>query len=288
MSSKITTPQATASQIAGQITGQTAILLMLADPVAHIRGSALINARFAELGLDAAIVPLQVAPADLGRMIDAVRHMRNVAGLGITIPHKIAVIANLDDVTLAAKRAGAVNFVRRDADGRLTGTNTDGAGFLAGLRGQHVEVAGQSAVLAGAGGVARAIAFALADAGLGKLRILNRDHGKAAALARDVQDAVPDCEVLAITADDPLPVCDLLINGTALGMKAGEPLPVPPGWLRPDMTVAEVVISPARTALLAAAQACGCRIVSGAEMLRPQPDMVADFLGLKTSGSGAS
>lgn len=266
-----------------KITGRTSILMMLADPVAHIRGSALINARFAELGLDAAIVPLHVAPEDLPTMVATLRNMQNLAGLGVTIPHKISVIPQMDSMTMAAQRAGAVNFVRREADGRLIGTNTDGAGFMAGLVRADVAVEGKSAVLAGAGGVARAIAFALADGGLRKLSILNRDHAKAEALAAEVAAAVPSCDSQAIRPSSPDPVADLAVNGTSLGMAEGDPLPLPGSWLHAGMVVAEVVIAPARTALLQAAEARGCRTVEGAEMLRSQPDMVTEFLGLRAS-----
>ena len=93
------------------ITGKTAILLMLADPVSHIRGSALINSSFKEMNLDAVISPIHVLPEDLPFCLDAIRRMRNVAGLGITIPHKISVYSLVDEVTEAAQRMGAVNFV---------------------------------------------------------------------------------------------------------------------------------------------------------------------------------
>ena len=88
----------------GPVTGKTAVLLMLADPVSHIRGTSLINDSFAALGLDAVIVPLHVAPADLDGVLRAVRLMHNVAGLGITIPHKVAACPLIDGLTPVAAR----------------------------------------------------------------------------------------------------------------------------------------------------------------------------------------
>jgi hypothetical protein len=123
----------TDSLVPKQITGKTKIMFILGDPVAHIRGTALFNEHFLRSGLDAASSPLQVAPADLGTIVGAIRKMRNVAGFGVTLPHKIEVLRHLDATTERAAQVGAVNFVRRSADGQLTGDNVDGIGFAAGL-----------------------------------------------------------------------------------------------------------------------------------------------------------
>ncbi|MDQ2067947.1 shikimate dehydrogenase [Xinfangfangia sp. CPCC 101601] len=265
------------------LTGKTSLMLMLADPVAHIRGSALINDRFAALGHDAVIAPLHVTPSDLPALVAAVRLMQNVAGLGVTIPHKISVMPHLDAVTEAAQRVGAVNFVRRDPDGRLIGTNTDGAGFVAGLNAAGIAISNQTAVMAGAGGVARAIAFSLAEAGLRELRILNRDYDKASALAQAVHAAFPTCAASAIKSEDSPQTPDLAINATSLGMAEGDALPMPISWLAAKTAAVEVVVNPAQTAFLIAAEALGCRTLEGAAMLRPQPDLVAEFFGLPLS-----
>lgn len=261
------------------ITGQTAVMLMLADPVSHIRGTALINDSFAALGLDATILPVHVLPADLDAVLKAVRLMRNVAGLGITIPHKIAALSLVDELTPIARSMGATNFIRRNVDGSLTGTNTDGAGFLAGLRANGFDPAGRRVLLAGTGGVGRAIAFALATAGAARIDLLNRDPAKAHALADALRLSVPACRIAMADADS-LPQSDLLVNATSLGMKAGDPLPLDIAALTPATTVAEVVVQPAMTPLLLHAAARGCRTVGGAEMLKPQPKLVAEFFGL--------
>lgn len=263
----------------GPITGKTAVMLMLADPVSHIRGTALINDSFAALGLDAVILPIHVAPADLDGMLKAVRRMRNVAGLGITIPHKVAAWSLVDDLTPVARRMGATNFVRRNADGTLTGTNTDGAGFLGGLRANGFDPAGRQALLCGTGGVGRAIAFALAEAGVAGLDLMNRDRAKAEALAAELRSAVPGCRVAMADAGS-VARADLVVNGTSLGMKPDELLPLDLTGLEDRTTVAEVIVQPAMTRLLAEAAARGCPVIGGAEMLKPQPALVAEFFGL--------
>jgi shikimate dehydrogenase len=265
--------------VTGPVTGKTAVMLMLADPVSHIRGTSLINESFAALGLDAVIVPLHVAPADLDGVLRAVRLMHNVAGLGITIPHKVAACPLIDGLTPVAARMGATNFVRRNADGTLTGTNTDGAGFLAGLRANGFDPAGRRALLAGTGGVGRAIAFALAEAGVAVLEMTNRDRAKAAALAEELRALFPDCAV-RLADGGSVARADLLVNGTSLGIKPDDPLPIDLTGLAAQTTVAEVVVQPAMTLLLVEAAARGCPVIGGAEMLAPQPRLVAEFFGL--------
>ncbi|WP_142781831.1 shikimate dehydrogenase [Agrobacterium sp. T29] len=264
------------------ITGKTAMLLMLADPVDHIRGTVLINESFDALGLDAAIVPIHLRPDDLAACLTGIRLMRNVAGLGITIPHKIAVLPLLDEIEPVARRIGAVNFVRRHADGTLSGTNTDGAGFVAGLLANGFSIAGKRAMVVGTGGVGRAIAFALADAGIAQLRLANRDRPKAEALAAEIADAVPGC---ILSLEDPQTAdaaggLDLLVNATSLGTAPNDRLPIRLDGLSGGTTVAEVVVNPSITPLLAIASERGCTFIPGAEMLKPQPRLVAEFFGL--------
>ncbi len=261
------------------ITGKTAMLLMLADPVSHIRGTVLINDSFAALGLDAAIVPIHVRPANFDAVLRAVRLMENVAGLGITIPHKVATCALVDDLTPMARRMGATNFVRRNPDGSLTGTNTDGAGFISGLLANGFDPVGKRALLVGTGGVGRAIAFALAEAGVAELALMNRDPAKAEALADALQATHPGLRVSLADAGS-LAQADLLVNGTSLGMKPDDPLPLGLNGLTSRTTVAEVVVQPAMTRLLQDAAAIGCPVIGGAEMLKPQPKLVAAFFGL--------
>ncbi|MFI5018974.1 MAG: shikimate dehydrogenase family protein, partial [Dongiales bacterium] len=204
-----------------QITGKTKIMFILGDPVAHIRGTALFNEHFARNGIDAASSPLQVAPADLGTIVGAIRKLRNVAGFGVTLPHKIEVLRHLDATTERAAQVGAVNFVRRSPDGQLTGDNVDGIGFVAGLARNGIAVKGQRVQQIGAGGAGRAIAFALAEAGAGEILLANRSLEKARLLAEAVQAAFPHCRCAAGPAD--VARADLVANTTSVGMHDGDP-----------------------------------------------------------------
>jgi shikimate dehydrogenase len=261
-----------------RITGRTRILFILADPVAHVMGSAYFNDWFSAHGVDAAVSPLHVAPDDLGSVVNAIRRMRNVAGFGVTIPHKIAVRGFLDEVSGRGALIGAVNFVRRDEDGRLSGDNIDGVGFLAGLARSGVAVAGKRVLQLGAGGAGRAIAFALAGAGAARLTIANRSQDKAAALASSVRAAVPACQCMAGDADPR--GADLVVNTTSVGLRSDQSPLADPSVLHPGTTVADIIMAPETTRLLTDALARGCRVVRGRDMLEGQIALCARFMRL--------
>lgn len=262
-----------------RITGKTKVFLLLADPVAHVVGTAVINAHFERAGIDFAASPAHVTPADLPTMLAAARVMRNLVGLGITIPHKIAILPLLDEVLPRGRAVGAVNFVRRAPDGRLVGDNIDGVGFVAGLARHGFDVAGRRVLQAGAGGVGRAIAFAVAEAGAAELVLVNRDPAKAEALAAAVTAAFPGCRARA-EAEGDASAADIVVNATALGMKAGDPLPLDLTGISAQAVVAEVVMTPVETPILAEASRHGCATVPGRAMLDEQMVLLQAFLGL--------
>lgn len=264
-----------------RITGRTRIMFILAHAVDHIVGSDVLNKAFEADSLDIAVSPLSVAPEDLPAMIAMIRKLDNVVGFGVTIPHKTVVARHLDAVTSQAEAIGAVNFVRRDADGRLTGHNIDGEGFIAGLRRHDVEPQGMRVLQVGAGGVGKAIAHALASEGVRSIDLVNRDHARAEQLAQAVGNRFPNVLITtwADMSDMPDRAFDLTVNATALGMRKNDPLPVPASFVNQGTAVAEVVMRPPVTPLLELAAAKGCRTIPGAAMMEPQPALVARFLG---------
>jgi len=268
-----------AESVAIPVTGRTKIMFILADPVAHVRGSALFHEHFRRNGLDAVIAPLHVRPEDLGPVVAAIRKMRNVAGFGVTIPHKIEILNHVDSRSERAGRVGAVNFVRRETDGALAGENVDGLGFVAGLKRNGIEPAGLKVLQVGAGGAGRAIAFALAEAGVSEIALANRSIEKARALAAAVQAAYPRCRCRSAAAEA-TEETRLVVNATSLGMHEGDALPADLARLPPAAAVADVVMMPETTALLAEAAQRGCRIVRGREMLMDQLRLASEFLRL--------
>lgn len=269
-----------------RITGKTRVMFILADPVAHVIGTDVLNRSFDAMGLDIACAPLHVAPEHLDGVMQTLRTVKNVAGFGCTIPHKTAALGLMDHLTPAARSVGAVNFVRRNTDGSLTGHNIDGAGFMAGLAAAGHGVAGKRVLQIGAGGVGKAIAFALAEAGARELVVANRSTAKAQQLASAVVAAVPECRLHGCDpARMPAPRgFDLIVNCTSLGMKPDDPLPFDPEGLGPGQIVAEVVMTPAMTPVMARAAAQGCAVVPGLAMMEPQPGLLAEFLGVIARG----
>ncbi|MNZ94553.1 Shikimate dehydrogenase [compost metagenome] len=152
----------------------------------------------------------------------------------------------------------------------------DGEGFVSGLRSQGLDPAGRSVYLAGAGGAASAIAFALAGAGVSRLTIANRTADKARQLIDRIARQYPAL-TLAVGSENPAGH-DMVVNGTSLGLRPGDALPLDVGLLEPQQIVAEIIMQPAETSLLLAAQARGCRIHLGAPMLTSQIALMAAFM----------
>jgi len=259
-----------------EITGTSKIMFVLADPVDHVRASAVLNAYFAESGEDLATSPLAVRPRDLGTVVDAIRCMGNVVGFGVTIPHKVAIMPLLNEVTNRARMIGAVNFVRRSRDGWLVGDNLDAPGFLAGVDAHGCSVEGKRVLQLGAGGAGRATAMAIAEAGAAELRISNRDEARGHALADAVQALFPATRVSAGPA--PPEDFDLIVNTTPLGMKPGDAVPAEIGGIASSTVVYDIIVNPPVTKLMDAACARGAVTIGGKAMLDAQMALVATFI----------
>lgn len=260
------------------ISGSTRLFVIVGDPIAQVGSPRLFNALFAERGVDAVLVPLHVSPADLPGVLDACRRMRNLDGVVVTVPHKIAVCPLLDAIGDAGTRIGAVNAVRREADGRLVGDNFDGAGCVRGLAAAGHRIAGRRALVVGAGGAGAAVAHALADAGAGPLTIFDTDGDRAATLAARVAAARPAARA-EVGPPDPRGF-DMVVNCTPLGMKAEDPYPVDPDRLDAGALVVDVILRPAVSPLLEAAAARGCATQPGVRMLEGQVAAIAEFFGV--------
>lgn len=259
-----------------EVTGHTRFLAILADPVHHVKTPQRINALLRAQGIDAVMVPLHVGQADLAAVLDALRRTQNFAGCVVTVPHKTKALALCDEVSGAAREIGAINVVHRMRDGRLRGGMLDGIGFVDGLRGAGIDPHGKSVYLAGAGGAACAIAFALAEAGVRRITVANRSADRAAGLVQRLREKHPDLPASVGDADPS--GHDLVVNATSLGLRAGDALPLDAARLDAGQIVAEIIMEPAETALLLAARERGCRVHEGAPMLASQVRHMAAFM----------
>lgn len=258
------------------ISGHTKVFSILAQPVHHLRTPQALNALFAKHGYDGVVVPVEVAPGDgIAKALDALRGFSNWGGTVVTVPHKVSAAALCDTLTERARAAGAVNVIRRERNGSLTGDLLDGVGFVRGLRDGGVDPEGKAVFLAGAGGAASAIAFALVEARVARLTVVNRSQQKSKELVSRLQERFPATSFA--TAGTPA-THDIVINGTSLGLRDDDPLPIDPRLLEHGMLVAEVVMSPEETALLREARQRGCLVHPGGAMLNGQLFDIFNFL----------
>lgn len=243
---------------------------VLGYPVAENPTGVMQEAAFAALGLNWRYLTIEVRPEALAEAIRGVRAF-GMRGLNLTIPHKVAVIPLLDEVSPDAALIGAVNTVRREGD-RLIGENTDGKGFLRGLREEAgVDPHGKRVVVMGAGGAARAITVELALAGVGAITLLNRSPRRGCELARHLEQRVrakvrylPWEGVYTVP-----PEADILVNATSIGLYPDVDA-MPPVSLeaaRPGLLVCDVIPNPPESALIRAARGHGLPVLTGLAML---------------------
>ena len=233
---------------------------VIGDPIAHSKSPLIHGFWLDALEIDAEYRAVRVAPEGLADYFAARRADPAWQGCNITIPHKQAALDLVEDRGGVRATIGAINTVVRAEDGALIGTNTDAGGFYTPIAGLDLE--GRHAVVVGAGGGARAILFALARLGIGRVTILNRNVLKAAALLSSFGikgDAVP--------LSSPLPPADLLVNASALGMTGQPPLDIDLSPLPEHAVVYDIVYAPLETPLLAQARARELDTVDGLEML---------------------
>jgi shikimate dehydrogenase len=236
-------------------------------PAGHSRSPLIHNFWLARAGIDGAYERAAVAPEDFR---DFVRRLREhgYVGANVTIPHKEAAFRLVEEASETARALGAVNTLWFE-DGRLMGDNTDVPGFLA-----HLDEAApgwdaaRAAAVLGAGGAARAVAYALKSRGLGDLRLVNRTERRAAALAESLGAGARahGWDELARALDG----AGLLVNATSLGMAGQPPLEVELAPLASGAVVYDIVYVPLETELLGAARARGLHAVDGLGMLLHQ------------------
>lgn len=248
----------------------TQLCAVIGNPVGHSLSPAMHNAAFRALGLNYVYVAFNVE--DVAACLAGVRAMRGFRGLSVTIPHKTAVMAHLDQVDAMAQRVGCVNTVTNE-DGRLIGTVTDGLGVLRAFQDAGIDLAGKRVLFLGTGGAVRGVAFAVAEQGHPAcVTILGRTPAHVAQLTADLKAHVP-APVFSGSLAEELTACladhEVIIHGTPVGMyprQEHETL-APRELLRPEHIVFDMVYRPLKTRLIREAEAVGCRTILGLDML---------------------
>ncbi|WP_132057367.1 shikimate dehydrogenase [Halorussus amylolyticus] len=233
---------------------------LLGNPVGHSLSPPMHEAGYDELGIDARYVTFEPDPDDLGAAIEGAAAL-GIAGLNVTIPFKEDALAHVETDEMAA-RIGAVNTIDFGGEGSPAGYNTDAAGVRRSFAHHDVTLAGTDAVVVGAGGAARAVAFVLADAGA-SVHVANRTVSRAEALAADVDGATAGgLDALERRVSN----ADVLVNATSVGMEEDRS-PVPADALHADLAVLDAVYRPLDTRLLRDAREVGATTIDGAWML---------------------
>lgn len=259
----------------GQLSGATRLYPIIGDPVRYAESPARLTATFENRGHNGLCVPMQAGEGDLDAVMTGLTALANVDGVLVTMPHKSTAFAYCSSSSERVRMLGVVSVLRRNPDGTWHGDMLDGLAFVKAQTDHGAHVAGARALLVGAGGVGRAIALTLIEAGVRALVIHDADHSRAAALA-ELLAGRGDTQVIPGPPD---PVgCDLVFNATPMGMEAGDPLPIDTALLSSSMFVGDVIAGHGMTPFSKAAQDAGCKVATGVDMVAAVQDLMADFM----------
>jgi shikimate dehydrogenase len=251
------------------IGGRTRLLALIGQPVEHSLSPRMHNASFAADGLDYVYVALDVRPQDLTSAVRGAVAL-GFRGFNVTMPHKRTLLPLLDEMDEATRISGAVNTVVVE-ESKLGGFNTDGGGLVEACQEAGIGIAGRRVLILGAGGVAASIAFAFAGEGAREMHIVNRSAARGRELSGKLRRAKEEIRVQAYplgALGEAASRADIIVNATSLGMKEGDPLPIPVKYLDEGRAVCDAVYRPdAETSLVRLAREQGARVASGKRML---------------------
>ena len=259
------------------IRGTTSLIAHFGYPTATFKAPMIYNPYFEKHGIDAVVVPFGVKSEDYTDVFKATFRLTNIHGALITMPHKIATVALLDEVTKTVKIAGSCNAVLRRSDGTLLGDMFDGAGFVRGVERKGRRLAGAHVLVVGTGGVGSAISASFAAAGVAAIGLYDTNAPSSEDLGKRLAHYYPQLHVRAGT-NDPAGY-DVVVNASPLGMKEDDPLPLDVARIAPETFVGEVVMKEEMTPFLRAAQAKGCPIQIGTDMLFEHIPAYLEFFG---------
>ncbi|MCB1383216.1 MAG: shikimate dehydrogenase [Notoacmeibacter sp.] len=265
-----------------RLDGETRLYPIIGDPIAQVKSPALLTDILVRRGVNALVVPVHVTAADLDVWMAALKRTLNADGLVITVPHKIATLSHCDLPSERAVFAGSCNVMRRLADGRWSGDNTDGQGYLDGIAKEGFDVSGKRALLVGCGGAGSAIAYEILARGAAFLAIHDADTARRDRAIARLETRFPG--KVGVGSSDPQGF-DLVANATPVGMRAGDPYPVDVSRLASGQFVACVITKPDPSPLIAHARSLGCATMPGTGMFNAQAELLVDSI-LGTGAAG--
>ena len=263
------------------INGNTELIAHIGFPTHAFKAPMIYNPWFEKAGVNAVVVPMGCQAPDYPAFLRAVFKLSNICGALITMPHKVPTTTLVDELLPNAAIAGACNAVRLGPAGQLQGAMFDGEGFVRGVLRKGLVLQGASALVVGSGGVGSAIAASLAAAGVARLALFDVQDTAAQGLAERLVRHYPALQVL-VGSPDPHGF-DLAVNASPLGMNEGDAMPMEVSRIAPGTFVGEVVMKTEMTAFLQAAQARGCQVQVGSDMLFEQIPAYLEFFGLPST-----
>jgi len=263
------------------IDGKTRLIAHLGYPTESFKAPMIYNPYFAKHRINAVVVPMGCKPEDFPEFFKPLFRLSNIYGALITMPHKVPIVALLDEVSVSVKVAGACNAVRVDRDGKLVGDMFDGEGFVRGVLRKGRKLDNARIMVFGNGGVGAAIAASFAKAGAAELALFGAYAPMMHGLAERLNANYPKLKV-NVGANDPAGY-DVVVNATPLGMKPDDPLPMDVTRIAPSTFVGEVVMKAEITPFLAAARQRGCEYQIGTDMLFEQIPAYLEFFGFGTT-----
>lgn len=263
------------------ISGRSTLIAHIGYPTEAFKAPMIYNPYFERAGVDAVVVPIGVKAEDFSGLLRPLFRTTNIRGALITMPHKVSVVGLLDQVTPTVEIAGSCNAVLKRRDGTLLGDMFDGVGFVRGVERKGRSLRGARALVIGCGGVGSAIAASLAAAGISAIGLFDASPGAADALADRLRMHYDSLEIRT-GSNDPAGY-DVVVNGTPLGMKEGDPLPVDVSRIAPGTFVGEVVMKEEFTPFLRAAKERGCPVQVGTDMLFEMIPAYLEFFGFPTT-----
>ena len=256
-----------------RISGHTKLYCLIGSPVGHSGSPAMYNYSFARTDVDAAYLAFDIPLEQVKAGVDALKTL-HVGGFNVTMPDKTAAADMVDTLSPAAKLIGACNTVTVEENGKLTGHNTDGIGFVRNLHEHGVEVQGKKLVVLGAGGAATAICVQAALDGAAEIAIFNRGQGQffpnGQRTVEKLAQAVPACKATVTDLFDTEALaeavknCDILVNATKVGMAPlDKETLIDKSLFRHDLVVCDTVYNPKETRMIVEAKEAGVKAAIG-------------------------
>jgi len=258
-----------------RINGETRIYGIIGNPIAQVRSPETFTAAFVAAGVNAVMLPIQILPENFELCVKGLMALGNLDGLLVTVPYKPRMVAFADRLGDTARCIGALNALRREADGTWTGDMFDGAGFIVGAQRKGHVLAGRRVAQFGAGGAGSAIACGLVAAGVESLAIIDPNAKQAESLVAALRGTFPNCKVCTASA---VPAgSTMIVNASTVGMRPGDGLPGDIGALTAGTLIGDVINTDAKTPMIELALRYGCPYVAGRDMHAGQGEALLAF-----------